>query len=116
MKKFLFIFLSMALMVGSVGCSSGKSNATLDTFIKAYTDAGIEVNAKEKPIFTMIGAQNGVVFKVEDKKTAVYEYKSEKELKKAKTDNSLVKDWPSNGRFLLESDSKKAIEIFNGVK
>jgi predicted outer membrane protein len=117
MKKIFLALLVAIIMLGYAGCSNKQeSNATLDTFIKAYTDAGITVDANEKPMFSVIGAKDGVIFKVEDQKTAIYEYSSEKELQKAKEDNSYAKDWISNGRFLLESKSEKAINIFKGIK
>lgn len=117
MKKLLTILLVLSLIIGVTACSGGdKSTATLGTFIKAYTDAGVKVDAKEKPVFAMIGAKDGVIFYMDEEKTVIYEYSSEKELKKNKEDNSLIKDWPSNGRFLLETKNQKAIEIFNSVK
>ncbi|EPR12209.1 hypothetical protein [Ruminiclostridium papyrosolvens] len=117
MKKLLTILMTLSLIIGITACTGGdKSTATLDTFIKSYTDAGVKVDAKEKPVFAMIGAKDGVIFYMDNEKTAIYEYSSEKELKKNKEDNNLIKDWPSNGRFLLETKNQKAIDIFNGVK
>jgi len=112
MKKILLVCV---LLLVAVGCSSGDTRS-LDTFIKAYQDAGVEVDPEEKPIFTMVGAINGVIFYQDGSKVAIYEYESEKELEKAKASNNLIKTWKSNGKFLLETDNEKAAEIFDSVK
>ncbi|MEF3309519.1 hypothetical protein PV433_11500 [Paenibacillus sp. GYB004] len=64
MKKWIGLgFLLITIMVFS-GCSSSepKSNLTLDTFIKAYTDAGVKVDPNKKQIAQTVGAKNGVIF------------------------------------------------------
>ncbi|TVX94364.1 hypothetical protein [Paenibacillus agilis] len=119
MKKHTVLILLVVLSVLFVGCSSKEtkeSNVTMDDFIKAYTDQGIEVNKEDKPIFSLIQAKDGVIFYVENSKTAIYEYASEDELNEATKDNALTKDWAKNGRFLLESKNEKANEIFKNVK
>lgn len=57
------------------------------------------------------------MFYLNDKVVKIYEYDSEKELEQAKKDFSdLMADWPTNGKFLLETSSEDAINIFNGVE
>lgn len=63
----------------------------------------------------MIGASNGVTF-VSDDKIVVYEYDSQKALDQAKKDYEVIKDWTTNGRFLLETSNDDAKKIFTDVK
>jgi hypothetical protein len=102
-----------------LGCSSDKaseSNLTLDDFIKAYTEQGIEVNKEKKPVFSLIKASDGVIFYVDNKKAAIYEYPSEKDMNEVIKDQKLMEQWTKKGKFILESKSEKAINIFNQVK
>lgn len=90
---------------------------SLDDLIKVFTDAGIEVDPSEQPLFQMIGAQNGVIFYMEDNKVVkIYEYKDADSLEEAVKQFEMAKDWPANGRFLLETTSDKAKELFAGAK
>lgn len=88
-------------------------------FIKTFADAGIKEDAEKKPFFTMIGAKNGVGFKTDENpkaKIVIYEYKSKKDLDQAEKEFVIMKDWPINGLFVLESSEDKASEIFKNVK
>ncbi len=116
MKKVLLLGL-LAIMV-LAGCSSNskESSHTLDDYIKAYTDQGVEVDPENKPVFAMIGAINGVLFYYEKSPVKIYEYKSSADLKKSVSADSAMKDWPSAGKFLLETKNEKAMEIFESVK
>ncbi|MEK4977208.1 hypothetical protein [Bacillus sp. FSL K6-6540] len=117
MKKSLGLFaVLLLLLVTVVGCGSGENkDLTLEKFIKAYQDEGIEVDPEKKPVYNMINAKDGVIFTIDRDKVAIYEYASEKDLDKNMKDNDLIKDWPRNGRFLLESDNGQANEIFKSV-
>ncbi|MGX4583369.1 hypothetical protein [Paenibacillus chitinolyticus] len=112
------ILLLSAVMLFA-GCSSESkgSDMTLDKFVKAYTDAGVkEAQDKKQPMFAMVGAEDGLIFDMDNKKVAIYQYPSEKALKEVKSKNEIAKDWPANGRFLLETNYAKAKEIFESVK
>jgi uncharacterized lipoprotein YehR (DUF1307 family) len=113
------VILAVVLLVVSVsllGCGGKKDSRTLDDFIKAYTDQDVAVDKEEKPIFSMIGAADGVIFKMDDNVVKIYEYASVKELEKAEKDFEIIKDWPTNGRFLLETNSDEATKIFTDMK
>ena len=114
-KSLISILLSIVIVVSLVGCSSKKDERTMDDFIKAFSNEGIKVDEEMTTLYQIIGASNGVNF-ISDDKIAVYEYNSVKELEKLKKSNGLIKKWESNGRFLLESTNKEAIDIFNSVK
>lgn len=118
MKKSLGLFaVLLLLLVAVVGCGSAENkDLTMEKFIKAYQDIGIEVDPEKKPVYNMINAKDGVIFTIDRDKVAIYEYGSEKELDKNKKENDLIKDWPTNGQFLLETDNSQANEIFKSVK
>jgi methionyl-tRNA formyltransferase len=88
----------------------------LDSFIKAYTDAGVTVDRKEKQMYQMVQAVDGVIFYMENQPVKIYEYKTEKDLENAVKKDERLKSWLSNGRFLLETNHEKAKEIFKNVK
>lgn len=86
-------------------------------FTQAYTDAGVEVDVTKKQEFALVSAKDGVIFYMNEKPVKIYEYETKKELTKAKKDFAkIMKDWPVNGLFVLESSEDKAKEIFKNVK
>ncbi|WP_439412708.1 hypothetical protein [Enterobacter ludwigii] len=120
MKKSLGLFaLLLLLLVAVVGCGSAGSenkDLTLEKFIKAYQDAGVEVDPEEKPILSTPNEKDGVIFYIDRQKVAIYEYKSKKDADKAVSEYELMKEWPQKGAFLLETRNEKAIEIFESVE
>jgi len=117
MKKTIVLsMLILSLAVTLLGCSGKKDKRTMDDFIKAYTDKDIEVDKDNKQLFQLVGASDGVMFDFDDKVVKIYAYDSEKDLENAKKDYEIIKDWDTNGRFLLETDSEDAIETFNNVE
>lgn len=115
MKKTVTILLLLTIVIGLTGCSSKKDERTLDNFITAFSEQGISVDEDNKPLYSMIGASDGVTFASDDK-IVIYEYASEKDLDKAKKDYEIIKDWNTNGRFLLETSNQDAIDTFNSVQ
>ncbi len=117
MKRLLAVMLCIVALALAACGGSKKDERTISTFADAFTEQGAEVDLAEKPIFQMIGAKDGVIFYMDDKKVAIYEYEDAKALESAQKDNSgVVQEWPVNGKFLLESSNEKAIEIFNRVE
>lgn len=113
--------LSIVLMITVLGCGStaGKT-LKMEDFTKAFSDAGINVDAEKTPIFLLIHAKDGVGFSMVENnkaKIVIYEYASKKDLDQAEKDFvTTMKDWPVNGLFVLESSDDKAAEIFKNVK
>ncbi|MNW45933.1 hypothetical protein D3C74_232090 [compost metagenome] len=112
----LLVVISVFSLI--LGCSGEKeaSNLTMDKFIEAYTSQGIEVDKNEKPLFEMIGAIDGVIFYYDNSVVKIYQFESEKKLNQAKKDNEMLKDWVSNGNYLLETKKQEAVDIFKSVK
>jgi hypothetical protein len=88
----------------------------LDKFIKAYTDAGVTVDPKEKPIAASVGAKDGIIFYMGTSPVKIYEYESVKKMQDAFKDFPETKEFPNKDRFLLVTQKDEAKEIFNNVK
>jgi len=130
--KIAVCFITVFFLVLSVGCNSntggGSSTDTgattgaeatdersLSDFNQAYVDAGYTLEEQDQPAFDLIGAIDGTMFYVDNKVVKIYEYSSEKDLEDARKEFDIIADWPSNGRFLLETSNEKASEIFNSL-
>lgn len=119
MKKLglLVVTVFALLVISACGSESKENSVTLDKMVKAYQDAGIEVDTTKKPMFQMVQAKDGVIFSIDKQKVALYEYSSEKEASKAKEENAeIMKDWPQKGALILESSNDQALQIFNSVE
>lgn len=112
----LLVIVAFVIMVMSACGSKDEKVVSLDQMIKAYQDAGIEVDPAEKPMFEMAQAKDGVIFYIDNQKVAIYEYASKKDADKVKKEDEIMKDWPQNGNLILESKNDKALQIFNSVK
>lgn len=99
-----------------VGCGSDESDdRSLNDFISAYQSADVEVDPNEKPIFALIGATDGVIFYMDNKKVAIYEYESVKAKEDAIKNDNRLEQFTPNGKFLLETSHEEAIQIFESV-
>ncbi|MGL5437529.1 MAG: hypothetical protein ACRDBO_19445 [Lachnospiraceae bacterium] len=117
MKKLFILMLSIIAMTQVACGGSKKDERTISTFANAFVEQSVDVNLEEKPFFQMVGAKDGVIFYMDDKKVAIYEYEDAKALGAAQKEYSgTVQGWPANGKFLMESSNEKAKEIFDGVK
>ena len=106
-------------MVTLAGCGSSATsgkNLEMADFTQAFEAVGVTVDTSEKPEFAMIGAEDGVIFYVDDNPVKIYKYGSKADLEKAKKDFSFMAECPVNGTFVLETSQDKAKEIFNSVK
>lgn len=90
----------------------------MESFVKAFADEGITVDVSEKPLFTLIGAKDGVIFYINQQKVAIYEYESKKQLNEVISQLPLpdIATWQTNGNFLLETQNELAAKIFNKTK
>ncbi|GIN86894.1 hypothetical protein J6TS2_32800 [Heyndrickxia sporothermodurans] len=115
MKKIVLVLLFLFALAG---CASDneKSNLSMDSFVKAFEDKGIKVDKKEKPMFDLIGAKDGIIFYNGDNVVKVYEFSSKKEMDKAEEALPAAKDWEKNGLFMLETNDEKSQEIFKNVQ
>ena len=97
----------------AISSSIPEDTRTLDTFRNAYKEAGIELINEGVPFFRLIGAKDGIIFYIDGRKVAIYEFAREAE--QVFQGRRLFANWPTNGRFALETSNERAIEIFNNV-
>lgn len=118
MKKIIEVLIIMAMAVTLVACGEKKDERTMEDFIAAFEANGIEVNLNEnKPLYQMVGADDGILFFVDDNVVRIYQYDKLKYLKEAqKTYESTVHDMPVNGNFMLDTSYEEAITIFNAIE
>lgn len=116
MKKHIII-LMLVLIMTLVGCGKTEKadGRTLDDFVKAFEDEGYEFEI-DKPIYSLINAEDGVIFYIGNSAVKIYQYKSEKDLENVKKENDLLSEWLQNGRFLLETNLEEAKETFKSVE
>lgn len=87
-----------------------NADMQLEDFAAAYTEKGHDVDIEEKPFFDMVGAVDGVIFYIDNKKVALYVYETAADL-----ENSTFEYDATNGRFALETQVQEAVEIFTAV-
>ncbi|WP_455717584.1 hypothetical protein [Anaerosporobacter sp.] len=116
MKKSI-VLLMLVLVATLVGCGKTEEadSRTLDDFVNAFKDQGYELEVDE-PMYSSINAEDGVIFYIDNSPVKIYQYKSSKELESAKKENDMMAEWLQNGKFLLETSSSEAEEIFKSVK
>jgi len=93
-----------------------SSSMTMDDVLNTFRDNGITVELKDKPLYQMVGASDGVMFEIEGSVVKIYEFKSEEDYQEQKEKYDLIKDMPVKGRFVLDTNNSKAIEIFNKIE
>ncbi|REK71502.1 hypothetical protein [Paenibacillus paeoniae] len=118
MKKVIMCMLLLAMVVVSA-CSNGgdskKDERTLQDFISVYVEAGVEVDPNEKPFFEMIKAKDGVIFNMDGSPVKIYEYESTDKLNDSLKESGFS-EWPTNGRFALETNNDAAADVFKNVQ
>lgn len=117
MKKKIILLFTCLLFLICVACSNKKNDErTLTDFTKAYQDNGVEITGEDKPYFSMIGAEDGTLFYIDQSVVKIYMYSDEDALKKAQDDYSdVITGWDTNGKFLLETNNEQAKEIFKEI-
>ena len=85
---------------------------SLSAFIDTFSTKGVDIDINEKPMFSTIGAIDGVIFYMDNHPIKIYEYESENELKEEIENNTMLNQFEQNGKFLLESSFDEAKEIF----
>ena len=89
----------------------------IDDVINIFKENGIEVNLEEtKPYYQMVGAKDGVMFYLDNSPVKLYEYSSEKSYKEALEQYGIIENMPKKGLVILDTNSNKAIEVFNSIK
>ena len=93
-----------------------RDERTLATFVDIFSKKNVYIDINEKPMFSMIGAIDGVIFYMDNNPVKIYEYESENKLEQEIENNAMLNQFERNGKFLLESSFDEAKEIFKSVK
>lgn len=114
MKKLLGVLFLSLLLVGC-GANASSSDVSLDSVVAALESGGA-VLEQDKPMFSLLGATDGVILYRDGKPVKVYEFDSEKAIKEAEKALPALKDWERNGMLILETSDDESIKIFKSVK
>lgn len=95
--------------------SNNSTKITIDDVISKFQEQGIEVILESKPFYTMVGAKDGEMFRIDNSIVKLYEYESEKDYREALEDYSILEKMPHKGLVVIDTNSEKALEIFNSL-
>ena len=121
MKKNLLILTIVVILLVVITIffivlnNNNKDNRTMEDFIKPFQEKGYEIDLNEKPLYTLIGANDGVIFYIDESPVKIYKYNSEKLYKEAKNNFYILEGMPKNGLFVLDTNNHIAEEIFNNI-
>lgn len=107
--------LALLAVLALTGCAQETDERTLDDFQAAYEEAGYVVIGEKAPLVELVGAEDGLLFGIGATPVKIYEYASAQELEEQTKDYPLIAAWPRNGKFLLDTASEAATEIFESV-
>lgn len=109
MKRMLIVLLIVGIL-GMVGC--GEKSLTIEDVVAVYVEAGVAVDQSDKPLFSMIGAIDGVMFKMDEHNVKIYEFKD------AATAEKMTEsyDFIIKGNIAAETYTDSAKEIFNSIE
>ena len=110
------IILIIILIVVFINISSNNTTKiTIDDVISKFQEHGIEVILESKPFYTMVGAKDGEMFRIDNSIVKLYEYESEKDYRESLEDHSILEKMQHKGLVVIDTNSEKALEIFNSL-
>lgn len=121
MKKSVLIITIIAILLLVIAIffivlsNNDKDTRTMAEFIKPFQEKGYEIDLSEKPLYSLIGANDGIIFYIDGSPIKIYKYDSEKLYKEAKNNFSMLESLPKNGLFVLDTNNNIAEEIFNNI-
>jgi len=94
-------------------CAGSKDNRNLETFVNAY-EKEFYLRDIDTPYYQMINAKDGVIFYAGGSVIKIYEFASEKALKKEIEKNSMLQNtlFVQSGRFLCETNDAELKGFF----
>jgi len=110
----LLIIIALVIAIALL-INSNSNNISMQDAISKFKDAGITVNLEEKPYFSMVGAKDGEMFYLDKSPVKLYEFKDKKSYTKALKDFSILESMPKKGLIVIDTNSDKALEIFNSI-
>ena len=113
----LIVFSIFIILLASIILfkNNNYDNISMQDAISKFKESGINVNLEEKPYFSMIGAKDGEMFYLDNSPVKLYEFKDEKSYKQALKNFSTLEQMPKKGLVVIDTNSSKALEIFNSL-
>ena len=121
MKKIISLLLVVVVCFSISACRVESENSpTLEDVIQQFEKAtGETYDREEKPIFSMIGAEDGIIFYFSDSNRPIklYEFKDKSAYTEAKDSfgDTGIADWPNIGMVVLETSNGDALEVFDAI-
>ncbi|WP_195576481.1 hypothetical protein [Paenibacillus sp. 1001270B_150601_E10] len=91
---------------------TSMTTKTLDDVLAFFEEQGITVESKDKPLFEMINAQDGVLFNHNLKPVKIYQYASIDAYNEAKESFSIMDQMLQKGVFVLETNDEEVKSVF----
>jgi len=114
MKKFSAIIAAVLFLL--VGCENKTRPSdfgfTLSTAMRAFYDAGADINEDQRPLYELVNARDGAIFYLDNDLVRIYEFEDEKAYEKGVEDLTILGTFPKRELLVIETQSEKAIEIF----
>ena len=117
MKKLLASILGVVLCLSLAACGGEASNLTIDDVTAAIqtVDPNFTFD-EEKPLFQMIGAQDGWIGYVNDSPVKVYQYDNDSYKEACDAWGELITSCPKKGDFVLDCSQEEVIAAFNNLE
>ena len=134
-KKVLVLFLCLIAIIMCLcltGCNKNDSNSetkssstpaqvkekdlTIEDVLSEFKKQGITVDLESKPYYELIEATNGEMFYLNNEVVKLYEYESREDYNNAVEKYITLKDMPHKGLVVLDTNSQKALDIFQSLK
>lgn len=114
MKKFTFILIASLLFLTGCGNKTRPSDFgfTLNTAVRAFYDAGADINEDQRPLYELVNARDGAIFYFENDLVRIYEFENEEAYEKGVKELTILGTFPKRELLVIETKSEAAIEIF----
>lgn len=112
-KKRYVVFVLFFLLAG---CGNkvrpSDFGFTLNVALRAFHEAGADINEDKRPLYELVNARDGAIFYFENELVRIYEFEDEEAYEKGVKDLTILGTFPKRELLVIETQSEKAIEIF----
>lgn len=93
-----------------------KTELTIRDVLAEFENQGITVTLESKPYYTLIEANDGEMFYLDNDVVKLYEYKSIEDYNNAFEKYLSLQNMPHKGLVVLDTNSQTALNIFENIK
>jgi len=118
MKKRHFAIIFMSLLLVACGNKTRPSDFgfTLSTAMRAFYDEGADINEDQRPLYELVNAKDGAIFYLDNDLVRIYEFENEAAYEKGVEELTILGTFPKRELLVIETQSERAIEIFQTVE